>query len=102
MQLCHVRRLTADENREDMAHSVKEEELGFHGGLDEHNDTGRDHCQEADDVHDTNAIKNDVSWPCQRFWREGHFCGRLPGSFVEVLGFGFDGFDVVCFDRNVQ
>lgn len=49
-----------------MSDSVEEEELGGHGGLDEHDHTGCDHCQEPDDVHHTDAIQDDVARPGQR------------------------------------
>jgi hypothetical protein len=58
--------LTACDGGEYMGDSVEEEELGRHRGLDEHDDAGRDDCQEGDDVHHTDAIEDDVAWPSQR------------------------------------
>jgi hypothetical protein len=58
---------TACDSGEYVGYSVEEEELGRHRGLDEHDDAGRDDCQEGDDVHHTDAIEDDVAWPSQRF-----------------------------------
>jgi hypothetical protein len=59
--------LTACDSGEYVSDSVEEEELGRHRGLDEHNDAGRDDCQEGDDIHHTDAVENNVAWPSQRF-----------------------------------
>jgi len=80
-----------------MSDSVKEEELGGHGGLDKHDYAGCDHCQEPDDVHHADAIKNDVARSGQRLGRESHlaacwcFCFDLvgqedAGDLVKALG----------------
>lgn len=58
--------LTACDGSEDMGDSVEEEELGRNGGLDKHDDAGCDDCQKSDDVHHTDAIEDDVTWPSQR------------------------------------
>ena len=50
-----------------MSDGVKEEELGRNGGLDKHDNAGRDDCQESDDVHHTDAVEDDVAGPSQRF-----------------------------------
>ena len=55
--------LTAGDCCEDVADGVEEEELGRHRGLDQHHDAGGDDGHQADYVHDTNAIEDDVAWP---------------------------------------
>lgn len=58
---------TARNGSEHMSDGVKEEELGRNGGLDKHDNAGRDDCQESDDVHHTDAVEDDVAGPGQRF-----------------------------------
>jgi hypothetical protein len=55
-----------------MSDGVEEEELGRNGGLDEHDDAGRNDCQESDNIHHSDAVENDVAWPSQRLGRENH------------------------------
>jgi len=65
--------LTACNCSENMSDSVEEEELGRNGGLDKHDDAGRDDCQESDDVHRSNAVEDDIAWSSQRLGRKSHF-----------------------------
>lgn len=59
--------LTACDSGENMSDGIEEEELGRHRGLDKHDDAGSNDCKETDDVHDTNAVEDDVAWAGQRF-----------------------------------
>ena len=50
-----------------MADGVKEEELRSGRCLHKHDDAASDDCEKPDDVHDTDAVENNVAWPGQRF-----------------------------------
>lgn len=48
-----------------MADRVEEEEMRVGRGLDQHADIRSYDCQEADHIHDTNAIQDDIAWTSQ-------------------------------------
>jgi len=50
---------------EDVGDGVEEEELGGSGGLDQHDDAGGNYGQQTDDVHDPDAVEDDVAWTGQ-------------------------------------
>lgn len=63
-----------------MAEGIKEEELGSHRRLGQHDNTSSYHCKEADDVQDTNAVEYDVARPSQRLLRERHLRRCFVGT----------------------
>jgi hypothetical protein len=74
--------LTARNCSENMSDGVEEEELGRNGGFHEHNDAGGNNCQEADDVHHSDAIEDDIAWSGQRLRRESHLAAFGYTFFV--------------------
>lgn len=56
-----------------MCRAVEEVEFRDGEGLDDHDDRCSDNCEEGDDVHRSNDIKNDEAWTGQLFAGEGHF-----------------------------
>lgn len=71
-----------------MADAVEKEELGDYKGLDQHDRAGDDDSYEADDVHDTNDVENDVARPSQGSFKEWHFWVRMrvgSGKKLDIL-----------------
>jgi hypothetical protein len=101
----HSSILTACDSGEYVSDSVEEEELGRHRGLDEHDDAGRDDCQEGDDVHHTDAVEDDVAWPSQRLGGESHLAVvwyALFCWFVRGLEDATDLAVAVCIEGQVE
>lgn len=61
-------RLTACNEGDDMADSVEEEQMGIGVNLDQHHHAGCDDCEEANNVHDTDAVQDDVARASERLW----------------------------------
>ena len=58
--------LTADDNFDDMSGGIEEEELADDEGLDQHDRTRRNDCQQTDDIHDSNDIEDDIAGTGER------------------------------------
>ena len=54
--------LTARDGGEDVSDSIEEEELRRHRSLNKHDNACSNDCKEANDVHDTDAVEDDVAW----------------------------------------
>ena len=65
--------LTARESGDYVRGSIEEEELGDCKGLDDHDDGGNYHGDEARDVHCADGVEDDEAWASQAFARERHF-----------------------------
>ena len=94
--------LTARNECDDMADSIKEEEMRIRVDLHQHHNAGCDDCKKADDVHDPNAIQDDVAWASERLWRERHLVGLVGCLGFCSLELGCEEFDAAAFERNVQ
>lgn len=84
--LANRKTLTACHRSEDVRDCIEEKELRGSRGLDEHEYAGRDDSHEANDVHDPDAVQDDVSWAGERFGREGHLAAGGSGLLVRVGG----------------
>lgn len=78
-----------------MADGVEEEELGDDKGLDQHDRAGDNDSYEADNVHDTDDVENDVARPSQGSFKERHFWGtkkcreKEDSGVFDVIGLMF-------------
>ncbi len=59
-----------------MADSIEKEEFGDHKRLYEHYGARSDHREEADYIHHTDGVENDIPWTSQRAFNERHFRER--------------------------
>lgn len=60
-----ITRLTTYDNGCDMLAAVEEEELANDKGLDQHDQTRCDDCQQTDYIEDSDDVQHDVSSACQ-------------------------------------
>lgn len=94
--------LTANEKRDNMAQRIKEEQMRVRINLNEHHHTGRDHSQEANDIHDTDSVEDDVAWSGQRLGRQSHLVRLFRGLLLAALQFGGDGFEALALERELD
>lgn len=82
-------RLTARHERDDVADGIEEEEMRVGVDLDQHHDARGDDGQQADDVHDADAVEDDVARAGEGLGRESHSVGglELGSETVEALAF---------------
>ena len=85
-----------------MADSFEEEHAGRSRSLDEHENASRDDGEEADDIHHTDCVENDVTWTSQRFGRELHHDDEVVGFGLERLEFRNCGVVMISFDGDIQ
>lgn len=85
-----------------MAQCVEEEKMRVCIDLDQHHNARGDNGYEADDVHDPEAVEDDVAWAGQRLGRERHSVGFFGGLGLCVLQLGGDDLDAFAFERYVH
>lgn len=71
----------AEECGDYVADAVEKEEFGDDKGLDQHDRAGDDDSYEADNVHDTDKVEDDVARPSQGFFKERHFSSGIGRCF---------------------